>query len=39
MVSILNDDGDFLIPNEIPLKLSLLDILEKDKVVKNIMWI
>lgn len=32
MVSILNDDGDFLIPNEIPLKLSLLDILEKDKV-------
>lgn len=35
MVSILNDDGDFLIPNEIPLKLSLLDILEKDKVDKK----
>ena len=32
MISILNDSIDFKIPNEIPLQLSLIDVLEKNKV-------
>lgn len=32
MVSILNDDGRFTIPNELELKISLLDLLETEKV-------
>lgn len=32
MVSILNDDGHFTIPNELELKISLLDLLETEKV-------